>query len=138
MHHLKHNQGFMLLEALLSVGVIVIFISLFVGVSAYMRIQTTTVIQKEKALLLASEGLEVVREIRDVSFASLEDGSHGLTMTVDEWVFSGTDDTSGIYRRTILIEPIAPGEKKVSSSVIWDSRLGQTSVTLATVLTDWK
>lgn len=73
-----------------------------------------------RATLLAEEGLEAVRNIRDAGFANLTEGPHGLATTSNQWNFSGTSDTTGIYTRQITVTAVA-------GNTIYASQTGTTT-----------
>ncbi len=92
-----------------------------------------------RALFLAEEGLEAVRNIRDNNFASLVDGTYGLALTGNQWTLSGSSDTTNTFTRAIAIAAVDANTKTVTSTVNWQQTLQRTgAVTLTTRLTNWQ
>ncbi len=137
----KQNRGFSLLELLLAIAIF----SLSAISIGYLLIESARATElntkKIQATLLAREGIEAVRSIRDVDgFSALTIGSHGLAFNniTNTWSFSGTSDTSTDgYVRVITLTDESP-RIKVSSVVSIDV-LGRTiSTSLITYFTDWR
>lgn len=93
--------------------------------------------QKSKALWLAEEGIEASRSIRDVDYASLTNGTRGIAVSGNTWTFSGTEDSTDGYVRSITIADAGADAKNVQSNVSWSDRGATSTVTLSTVLTNW-
>ncbi len=97
-------------------------------------------ILSSQARLLAVEGIEVARIIRDNDFASLTPGTHGLQLAGGLWSFVGSvEEVSPAFDRSIIISNVSPGIKKVSSKVTWSdsSQVGR-EVFFDSYLTDWR
>lgn len=92
-----------------------------------------------RAIMLAQEGIEAVKNIRDTGFHTLSDGTYGLSTQSNIWEFSGDHDTTDIYERHIDISTLDASTKMVTSVVTWPSR-GETphTVTLSQLFTLWK
>lgn len=85
--------------------------------------------------MLAEEGLEAARNIRDENYVNLTDGTYGLSISNNKWAFTGTQDTTGAYTRRLTISTIDDSTKQVVCTVIWP---GGKQVSLSTYLTDWR
>ena len=111
--------GFFSVEALLAVAIFALLVTALVG--AYLYGQESTVFSGNhaRATMLAEEGLEAVRNIRDENFFNLTDGTHGLTISGNQWILSGSSDASGIFTRQISISSIDAERRQISSSVSW-------------------
>ena len=99
----------------------------------------TTSRESNRAILIAEEGMEAARTIRDLDWSALDTGTHGLIYQNDVWGFSGTSDTEDGYVRTLTVTETAPNERQVDVQVDWmgaDER-PQTFV-LSSVLTNWR
>ncbi|OGL67237.1 hypothetical protein A2856_04255 [Candidatus Uhrbacteria bacterium RIFCSPHIGHO2_01_FULL_63_20] len=95
--------------------------------------------QRQTAENLMQEGLEAVRQIRDVDFAALTTGTHGLALTGAQWGFSGSSDVSGAFTRTVTVESTVAGIADVSVRVAWSPVPGRfSSVDVATRFTQWR
>jgi hypothetical protein len=72
---------------------------------------------RNRAISIAEEGLEAVRNIRDDSFSNLVVGTHGINNSEGEWQFSGSSDSVDIYTRTVTVSDINSDTKQVTSAV---------------------
>ncbi|MDP2656078.1 MAG: prepilin-type N-terminal cleavage/methylation domain-containing protein [bacterium] len=132
------TRGFSLVEVILASAVFVLLVTALVGAYLYGQEATALAGSRARATMLAEEGLEAVRNIRDSTFNSLTDGTYGLSVTSNQWIMSGTEDVSGIFTRQITISTVDADRKAVVSAVTWpqnDQRTG--SVVLTTRLTNW-
>lgn len=147
---MSYENGQSLIELVIAIGIFVVVISslaflVFNGYAAsYLASEIT------QATLLAEEGLEATRSIRDNSWVGLGGGDHGLSIdTGGHWVFQGTEeDISGQLgqgaKRVITIEDVDPNNsdpdrKKVISKVFWQfTESKPQEVSLVTYLTNWK
>ncbi len=92
------------------------------------------------AKVLAKEGIEAARTIRDSEWSGLSDGEHGLTFSGGEWQFNGTSsDVTGVLTRKIIITSETGNTKRIESRITWrtDPQIEQ-KVELVTILTDWR
>jgi Tfp pilus assembly protein PilV len=94
--------------------------------------------EQVRAAMIAEEGLEAVRSMRDASYASLSAGTHGLTKTSGTWAFSGSSDSIEDYTRVITVSNVDATRKRVSSEVSWVKKATITdAVTTVTYFTKW-
>ena len=137
--HSNINQaGFTLIEIVIASSILALLVTTFVGALVYAQQVQKRAGVKERAVFLAEEGLEVVRNIRDESFENLEDGDHGLNINGGTWEFSGVDDVVDIYTRQLVIATIDDETREVSSTVTWSGAAGEQEVVLITYLTNWR
>lgn len=136
---IKH-QGFGAIEVLLALSVIALLAAGLVGALIYGQESTSLAGRRNRAWMLSEEGLEATRNIRDSGFTNLTDGTYGLAISANQWVFSGSSDlTENFFTRAVTISSNGTDSKKVESSVTWQQnpqRVG--SVILITHLTNWK
>lgn len=132
-----NTQGFSLVEVMLAVSVFAILAIAFSSSFIYGIDAVASGGNRVRASMLANEGLEAVRNIRDENFGALIDGIHGLTTSLGEWVFSGTEDTQGIFTRTVTVSSINEKRKNIVSRVSWQQGTRVSSVSTVTRLTDW-
>lgn len=93
---------------------------------------------KTRARLLAEEGLEALRNQRDLDFASLSDGSFGLNISGNSFSLGSAPDVANGFSRTISVSSVSGEQKQIDSSVSYSFR-GQTrNVNLSTFLTNWQ
>lgn len=91
-----------------------------------------------RATMLAEEGLEAVRNMRDENFQNLRDGTYGLTSSSNQWAFSGNQDVTDKFTRKVTISTMDENRKEVVVTVNWQQnpqRIG--SITLESLLTYW-
>lgn len=131
----KSQAGFSVVEVLLAATVFGFLVTTVAGAIIYGRISNADAGDHNRAMALAEEGLEAVRNIRDASFSNLTNSSptYGLVQSGGVWTLSGTSDTTGIFTRTVAISPVDSARKNVTVTVSWGSQ--QVSVTGR--LSDW-
>jgi prepilin-type N-terminal cleavage/methylation domain-containing protein len=136
----KFSYGFSIVELLIAMAVFSFFITstavlVFSGEDAA---QTNT--HAMRALILAQEGLEATRAIRDGNWSDLIEGDHGLLLNGDTWEFTGTSDiTEDTYRRTVSLIPVNESKFQVISKVNWINRSGVVKEKkLVSCLTNWQ
>lgn len=92
-----------------------------------------------KASASAAEGLEATQAIWQRSWDELTLGQHGLVFLSGEWQFSGTQDVSDIFTRTINITSPETNVKDVTSTVSWQTDpLRPLSIQLTMRFTNWQ
>lgn len=134
----KKPGGFVLIEVILASA---LFALLILACSvAILSGQEASVLggNRTRAVFLAEEGLEAVRNIRDEDSAALTNGPHGLMVAGGVWTFSGAEDVTGIYTRVMTISDADTGSKEVTSRVTWQQnaqRAGE--VTIVSRLSEW-
>jgi hypothetical protein len=120
-----------------STAIIGMLVTALVGGAIYGGQSSVNAGNRQRAVLLAEEGLEAARNLRAENFSKLTDGTHGLSLASGQWALSGSSDTNGIYTRTLTIATASPGVKLVTSAITWPQPgrpLGR--VSLATNLGD--
>ena len=137
-YQLLTQQGFSLVEVILATSVFALLVTALVGAFLYGQEATALAGNRARAIMLAEEGLEATRNIRDASFANLTDGNHGLSTSGNQWSFSGTSDVSDIFTRQIVISTVDSERKSVTANITWQQNPQKTgSVSTVTYLTDW-
>ncbi len=135
----SHKAGFSLVEILLAVSIFGLTVTALVGGLIFGEQSTALSGARVRAVMLADEGLEAVRNIRDENFSNLTSGTHGLTISGNQWTLSGTSDTTDIFTRQVTIFSVDTKRKNVTTNVTWQQnqqRMGQVEV--VTYLTNWK
>jgi Tfp pilus assembly protein PilV len=126
-------------EVLLSIAFLSIIVTALL--SAITLGEETTMMSgsRMRASLLAEEGLEAARNMRDENFSNLVDGTHGLIISGNQWQFSGTQDITDYFTRQIVISTVDSNTKNIVSTVSWQQN-GQRpgTVSVSTRLTNWK
>lgn len=122
---------------------VAIFILASMATAGFVLLSTTfsegqAVSERSRADDVLSNGFEAVRQIRNLSFDLLTDGTHGLVSAGGVWSLAGTSDTDGIYQRTVEVTTINDLTRQVTVTVAWVNHLGRTEQRSATTLvTDW-
>lgn len=133
-----NHRGFSLVEVILSSAVFVLLVTALVGAYLYGQEASSLAGNRARAVMLAEEGLEAVRNIRDPAYINLSDGTHGLTTTSNQWDLSGSSDTTDIFTRQIIISSVDAKRKSVTANVTWQQNPQRTGlVSLTTRLTNW-
>lgn len=134
----KLFPGFSLVEIILATTLFAMILVGLGGVLLYGIDGTATAGKRSRAVLLAEEGLEGVRNIRDDDFANLSNGASGLKIVSNNWALQDVSDTNDIFTRQIQVSEIDPNRKLLTSTVNWDQNLQRTgSVSLFTYFTNW-
>jgi len=136
---LRTNQsGMSLVEALLAVALFGSMVTIVAGALMFGRTATAVGTNQERAQLLAEEGIEAVRNIRDASFANLTDGTYGIAQSANQWALVANQDVTDIFTRTITISTVSTNRKQVVSSVSWSQGPQGTKQTAAvTQMSNW-
>lgn len=135
---IKKQQGFSVAEVIIAAAVLAIFMSGLVSAYIGFGRQIRTSGNKQKAVMLAEEALEAVRNIRDNSFANLSDGTYGLSTAGNQWNFSGSSDTTGSFTRQTTVSTITANQKQITSTVSWRDNSNNRSVSETTYMTNWQ
>ena len=132
-------RGFLLIEVILSISVFVLFITAFAGVLYYGLQSSTLAGDRSRAIMVAEEGQEAVRSIKNVNFANLIDGTYGLSYSNNAWVFASSSDVFGIFTRQVIISTIDSNRKNSIVTVTWQQTPARTgSVSTQARLSNWK
>jgi Tfp pilus assembly protein PilV len=132
-------KGFSLVEVLLAVGLLGLVFLGFASTLTYGQESSVYSGNQVRAVLLAKEGLEAVRNIRDEDFGNLSAGTYGLSDSGGEWNFSGTSDVTDTFTRVINISEVDADRIEVASTVTWQQGpVRNGSIELVTYLTNWQ
>ena len=135
---LRDRQGFSIVELLLAVAVFGFLVTGLTGAMIYGRAATADAGDHQRAIFLADEGIEAVRNVAAASNANLVDGTYGLSQAGNQWGAAGTSDVTGIYTRQIVVASAGTNRKSVTSTVTWPQANGGTgSVAATTRMTNW-
>ena len=127
------------MEVLLAGAVFALMVTGLAGALIYGQQSTALAGTRARGVLLADEGLEAVRNIRDESYSILADGTYGVVISANQWVLSGSSDTTDIFTRSIAISTVDANRKQVIVTVSWQQN-PQRSGDVQTVgyLTNWR
>ena len=132
-------KGFLLVEIVLTSSIFVVFLTAFSGVLYYGLQASSSAGDRGQAIMLADEGQEAVRSIKNVNFANLTDGVHGLTYSGGVWNFTGVSDASGIFTRQVTIASSGTDRKTSTVTVTWQQTASRTgNVSSSARYTNWK
>jgi hypothetical protein len=135
---INRQSGFSIVEILLAVAVFGLLVTSLIGAIVYGQTSAAGAGDRGRAVFLAEEGVEATRNIATAAYANLADGTYGLTQSANQWVLSGTSDTSGIYTRQVVIATAATNRKSITSTVTWVRPGGSTnSVSVTSRLANW-
>lgn len=129
----------MLIEVLLSSSLFIIFLTAFAGVFYYGMQSSVLAGDRSQAVMLAEEGQEAIRSMKNVNFANVSDGTHGLVYSNNAWSFSGTQDVSGQFTRQVTVATIDANRKSVTTTISWQQTPGRAgSISTVGRITNWK
>lgn len=120
-------------------AVFVLLVSGLAGALIYGQQSLVNAGQRERATLLAQEGLEAARNLRGQGFAQLATGTYGVALEGGRWALAGSaDEVDGRYTRTVQVQSVDSSTKEIISTVVWQQspqRVG--TVALRERLTAW-
>lgn len=132
------QNGFVVLEALLSASILVTLFIAFMGMIIYNQQIYEDSLNRQEAIFMAEEGLEAVRNIRDADYSTLVDGNYGIAISDNHWTLSSSPDNINNFSRRINISTVSDNIKKIDSIIEWDSRNNiNQSYSLTTYLSNW-
>ena len=152
----KNNQGFLLVEVIIGTSIIaIIIVAVMLAFSSGLRLSSRNSLAT-RAELLAEEGVEITRLIRDNgwsrSFGSWPDGTaYRLVFSGGTWATTTANSfIDGTFDRTVVAtnvyrdgdDDIAssgtldPDTKKITANVSWRNGEATTTVSLQTYLTN--
>lgn len=115
----KQKNGFSLLEALLAISIFALTITSLLGIIVYGQQASVAAINTERAVMLARQGWEAVRNIRDSDFTNLADGLFGLDSSGGAWQLVGTPDSTDIFLRRVTISTVDASTKQINIEITW-------------------
>lgn len=133
----SRDKGFSVVEVLLAATVFAMLTSAVIGALVYGRSSTAGSGDRTRANMLADEGIEAARNIRDATYSNLADGTYGLVQSGNTWTLSGSSDTSDIFTRSVTIATSGTNRKTITSNVSWTGAQGSGQVSVASELTNW-
>lgn len=127
-----------MIEVLLAIALFAIFATTLVISIGYGEQSSASAGLRTRAAILADEGVEVARNIRNTSYDNLVDGTYGLAFSAGKWALTGSPTAVDSFTRQITISTISDSVKKVTSQVSWpQTPSGTAKVTFDTYLTNW-
>lgn len=134
-----NNQGFSLIEIILASALLLLTITVFTAGVITGHESTVRAGVVSRATVVAQEGLEIVRSLRDAGFANLIDGTHGLATSSNQWILSGTSSTHDSFTREVQISTLDQDTKQIESRVTWQKTpVATSSLSIYSTLTRWR
>jgi prepilin-type N-terminal cleavage/methylation domain-containing protein len=134
----QHQEGFSLVEVLLAVVIFGFLAVATIGAILYGRSSSGSAGDRTRAVQLADEAIQAVRNIRDASFSSLVDGTYGLTQTGSIWTLAGnSDNPGGVYTRRITVASVSSTRKTITVNVSWPQGATTQQTSVVSQLTNW-
>jgi len=135
----NRERGFSLIEAVLAVSLFSLILLVLISAIIYGRESIALSGSRSRAILIAEEGQEVLRNLRDEKFANLPDGVYGLATSSNQWILSGASDKTDIFTRRIQIGTLSGHIKIATTTVTWQPKEGRSGqITLTSYLTQWR
>lgn len=133
------RSGFSLVEVLLTIAIFAMLITTFSSSLIYGQESERLSGDRARATFLAEEGLEAVRSMRDGNFSDLAAGTHGLAISENKWIFSGSSDATDIFTREIIVVDNGVAEKIITANVFWKQNEQRNGlISLETRLNNWR
>lgn len=138
---IKTNKGISVVEALLAAALFGLVVTALAGTFLYGETNSFNSGNRTKAVLLAEEGIDAVRNIKEEDFNTLDglaDGTYYLSTSSGSWILGGGSDAIDIFSREIELESIDADTIEVTSRVSWTDLNNRDSlVSLVTRLTNF-
>ena len=141
MRNTNSQSGHSVIELLVAIAVFTIGVSSVIVLTLDALTISRRSIERTQAIMLAHEGLEAVRSIRDNDFLSLVNGTYGLTIENGKWIFKNSSDTTDVFTRSIDIRQpgISTNVKEITSTISWYITPTQSkSIQFVQYFTNWK
>lgn len=138
--NIDHTKGFSLMEVMLAIALFAIVAIIVFSSILYGQRSTKNFAERSQAILLADEGVNAVRNIRDAnftSFFSVADGNYGIGVTANKWVLSGAFDLVGDFKRQVALSTINSTTRLLTSTVSWPQASPLYSTDTKTYFTNW-
>ncbi len=133
------RRGFSIVEVILTMSIFILLVTVFVSAYLYGQESFTLAGNWVRAVGIARQGMDAVKNMRDESFVNLADGTYGLSIFGYQWVLSGTEDWTGIFKRQVIISTVDSKRKQVTVRVEWQQSPQRTkTVELTSILTNWR
>lgn len=134
----NNQRGFSAVEVLLAAAVFGVVVTAIIGALVYGRASTATAGDRNRANMLAEEGLEAARNIRDAGYtANLVDGTYGLVLSGGVWTLSGSSDVTGNFTRSVTVASAGTNRKTITANVSWPQGAVTSQTSVSTLLTNW-
>lgn len=133
------HKGIILLEVIIAMGVFLTGVVMLIVLNFDSGNNSHQAVVRTQATLLAQEGLEAVRTMRDTDFDVLVNGTYGIVLTNGVWTLDDTPDVIDQFTRTITIaDGTVPETKLITTQVVWEiNGVSETDITVSELVSDW-
>jgi len=136
MHQTK-PAGFSLIEIILAIAVFGMLSSIIIGTFVYGRQSSAVSVDRTRAVAIANEGMEAVRNVANPTYSNLSAYTNGttyyLSTSANQWSLSTTPSTiDSFFTRTIVFADGPNGTRQATINVSWQQTPQRTG--LATVV----
>lgn len=102
------DQGFSLIEVILAFTIFVLIVTTLIGSFIYAQQSTAVSGLRARAVLLAEEGVEAVRSIRDDAWNEIRFDQSGIDRSSNQWELTGEGSTETIepFTRVITFQEV--------------------------------
>lgn len=131
------QDGFSPVEVLLAATIFGFLVTALIGAIIYGRTSTANAGERARAQILAEEGVEAIRNIRDAGFSNVTDGTYGLVQSGGVWTLSGSSDVNGIFTRQAVISSVDSTRKTATVTVSWPQGAATAQTAVSSRFTNW-
>lgn len=136
---IQAQTGYSLIEVILAIALFTLISLIASSVFVYGQERVVVAGDRGQAVLLANEGLEVMHNIREADFNSLNDGVYGLSNASGYWDLVTQTEEIGIFQRIISINSVNDDVKEVTVQIIWPKNLRQEAeISVSQYYSNWQ
>lgn len=136
---IRKKRGFTTIEAIEAIALFALIVTGLVTTILYAQEASMIAGNRSRAMLIAKEGMEAVRNIRDENYDNVIEGEHGLSYENGQYTLTSVPDTTGIYTRNIQVYVVDDNNKDIRVTVTWQQNSQRTgSVQVDERLTNWR
>ncbi|MFA6523774.1 MAG: hypothetical protein WCS85_05400 [Candidatus Peribacteraceae bacterium] len=137
---LRARRGFLILEAVLAIGIFTIFLAASGGLLLQGQERTSWAGDRVRGAYAAFSALEGARSIRSGGFSSLPAGTHGVVLGPSgSWILAGSGNTANNITTTLTIADVESNHKTLRAEASWPRGAdGSGSLVLEGEVTDWR
>lgn len=133
------DKGFSLVEALLSVAVLLFLSGGLAFALIYVKDNPQLAGDRLRANFLALEGMEILDNLSADDFNNLTVGTYGFRLSGNQWVLASTSDQTEKFNRSVIISNLDTNRKSAIVNVSWQQITQRpTQVSLEKIFTYWR
>ena len=135
----RKRKGFSTIEAIEAIALFALMVTGLVTTILYAQEGSMLAGNRARAMLIAKEGMEAMRTIRDVNYNGLLEGTHGIAYENGSYSLTTDPDVNGIFTRDVQVYSVNVNNKDIRVTVTWEQN-GQRQGTfrLDERLTNWR